>query len=264
MTAQEVVDRIKKNLGIPWNETTYRDTFKAGGPETEVKGIATTFMATLDLLQRAHAAGLNFVITHEPTYWSDADGVKDIAADPIYQFKLDFCTKNNLAVWRFHDHIHAHHPDLIWVGLARALGWSDRETGNQRKFSIPPTTLGGLADDVQRVMKPRALRVVGDPKMKVSTVAVGMGYGMPRLTPDIDVAMGGENPEAGNPFDDTEYALDAAALGIPKGQIILGHAISEEPGMEDCANWLRTFVTEVPIQFVRAGEPFWSPKAGQA
>ena len=264
MTAQEVVDRIKKNLGVPWNETTYRDTFKAGGPETEVKGIATTFMATLDLLQRAHAAGLNFVITHEPTYWSDTDAVKDIAADPIYQFKADFCKKNNLAVWRFHDHIHARHPDLIWVGLARALNWSDRETANQRKFSIPPTTLGGLAADIQRVMKTRALRVVGDPTMKVSTVAVGMGYGMPRLTPDIDVAIGGENPEAGNPFDDTEYVLDAASLGIPKGQIVLGHAISEEPGMEDCANWLRTFVTEVPIQFVRAGEPFWSPKAGQA
>jgi putative NIF3 family GTP cyclohydrolase 1 type 2 len=205
---------------------------------------------------------LNFVITHEPTYWSDADGVKDIAADPIYQFKLDFCQKNKLAVWRFHDHIHAHHPDLIWVGLARALGWTDRETGpNTRKFAIPPTTLGALAADIQGRMKTRALRVVGDPKVKVITVAVGMGYGMPRLTPDIDVAIGGENPETGNPFDDTEYALDAAVLGVNKGQIILGHAISEEPGMEDCANWLRTFVTEVPIQFVRAGEPFWSPRA---
>jgi hypothetical protein len=43
-------------------------------------------------------------------------------------------------------------------------------------------------------------------------------------------------------------------------QIILGHAISEEPGMEDCANWLRTFIPEVPIQFIRAGEPMWSPQ----
>ena len=56
--------------------------------------------------------------------------------------------------------------------------------------------------------------------------------------------------------------LTAAALGKNKGQIILGHAISEEPGIEDCANWLRTFITETPIRFVRASEPFWSPKAG--
>jgi len=264
MTAGEVVERIKKNLGIPWNETTYRDTFKAGGPDTEVKGIATTFMATLDLVQRAHAAGMNFVVSHEPTYWNDKDTITDLTGDPIYKFKADFCARNNIAIWRFHDHIHARKPDLIWVGLARALGWQDCETGpNQRKFAIPPTTLEALAVEVQHRMNARALRVVGDPKMKVSTVAVGMGYGMPRLAPDIDVAMGGENPETGNPLDDTEYALDAAALGLNKGQIILGHAVSEESGMEDCANWMRTFITEVPIQFIRAGEPFWSPKASR-
>jgi hypothetical protein len=42
-------------------------------------------------------------------------------------------------------------------------------------------------------------------------------------------------------------------MGRNEGQIILGHAISEEPGMEDCANWLRTFISEVPIGFVRPG-----------
>jgi putative NIF3 family GTP cyclohydrolase 1 type 2 len=261
MTANEVVERIRKNLGIPWNERTYRDTFKAGNPQTEVKGIATTFMATLDLLQRAHAAGMNFVITHEPTFWSDTDATKDLNGDPIYKFKLDFCERNNMVVWRFHDHAHAHKPDFIWVGLVKALGWEKFETTpGQHRFQLPPTTLGALAAGVKRHMNDRTLRVVGDPQAKVSTVAVGMGYGMPRLTPDLDVAIGGENPEAGGAFDDTEYARDAAVLGKGKGQIILGHAISEEPGMEDFAIWLRTFVPEVPIQLIRAGEPFWSPK----
>ena len=32
MTANDVVERIKKNLGIPWNETTYRDVFHIGDP----------------------------------------------------------------------------------------------------------------------------------------------------------------------------------------------------------------------------------------
>jgi putative NIF3 family GTP cyclohydrolase 1 type 2 len=263
MTALDVVDRIKKNLGVPWNDQTTRDTFKAGGPDSEVKGIATTFMATLDMLQRAHAAGLNMVVTHEPTFWNDQDKVQDLANDPTYKFKADFCAKNKMVVWRFHDHIHARRPDLIWVGLARALGWTDRPAGpNQRSFTLPPTTLSALAADVKQHMGARALRVVGDPNAKVSTVAVGMGYSMPRVSAEIDVVMGGENPEAGGVFDDTEYVLDAAVFGKNKGQIILGHAISEEPGMEDCARWLRTFITEVPIQFIRAGEPFWSPKAG--
>jgi hypothetical protein len=47
-------------------------------------------------------------------------------------------------------------------------------------------------------------------------------------------------------------------LGIPKGQIILGHVVSEEPGMEDCARWLETFITGVPIRFIPAGEPYWT------
>lgn len=260
MTANEVVERIKKNLGIPWNEKTYRDTFKVGDPDAEVKGIATTFMATLDLLQRAQAAGMNFVISHEPTFWNDADAVKDFTDDAVYRFKVDFCRRNDMAVWRFHDHIHAHQPDLIWVGLARALGWHER-TGAPHQFTFPPTTLGALATDIQRRMSVRALRVVGDPNAKVSSAAAGMGYSIPRVTPDVDVVIGGENPETGGTFDDTEYVLDAAFLGRNKGQIILGHEVSEEPGMEDCANWLRTFIPEVPIRFIRAGEPYWSPKA---
>ncbi|MGO9260897.1 MAG: Nif3-like dinuclear metal center hexameric protein [Bryobacteraceae bacterium] len=261
MTANEVVERIKKNLGVPWNERTYRDTFKAGSPDAEVKGIATTFMSTLDQLQRSHAAGMNMVVTHEPTFWSDTDTVTDLTGDPIYQFKVDFCDRNHMVVWRFHDHWHARRPDMEWVGLARALGWEGRETGpNQHRYTLLPTTLGALAADVQRHMNARALRVVGDPNAKISTIALGVGYNIPRISPDVDVVMGGESPEAGGALDDTEYVLDAAALGMHKGQIILGHSVSEEPGMEDCATWLRTFITEVPIQWIRAGEPFWSPK----
>ena len=42
--------------------------------------------------------------------------------------------------------------------------------------------------------------------------------------------------------------------------IILGHDMSEEWGMEECARWLKTFITEVPVEFMPAGEPFWTPK----
>src|SRR5438309_713805 len=41
LTAGEVVERIKKNLGIPWRDQTYRDTFKFGGPETPLGQLAT-------------------------------------------------------------------------------------------------------------------------------------------------------------------------------------------------------------------------------
>jgi hypothetical protein len=52
MTAQQVIERIQKNVGVPWRSDTV-DTFKIGKPETVVKGIATSFSATLDVCQRA-------------------------------------------------------------------------------------------------------------------------------------------------------------------------------------------------------------------
>ena len=49
-------------------------------------------------------------------------------------------------------------------------------------------------------------------------------------------------------------------LGIPKGWIMLGHAVSEEAGMLEMAQWIKVFVPEVAVQLVKAGEPFWAPK----
>ncbi|SPF41129.1 hypothetical protein SBA4_2650004 [Candidatus Sulfopaludibacter sp. SbA4] len=41
LTAGRVIERIRKNAGVPWGTETV-DTFKAGGPDTRVRGIATT------------------------------------------------------------------------------------------------------------------------------------------------------------------------------------------------------------------------------
>jgi hypothetical protein len=69
------------------------------------------------------------------------------------------------------------------------------------------------------------------------------------------VAIGGEASESGG---NAEFAMDASAAGRPRGMIALGHLMSEDHGMKEVADWLRTFVTEVPIEFIPAGEPFSS------
>lgn len=68
MTAGEVVERIKGRVGIPWMTETV-DRIVAGAPAVRVKGIATTMMATLEVIQRAVAVGRNMIVTHEPTFW---------------------------------------------------------------------------------------------------------------------------------------------------------------------------------------------------
>ena len=104
--------------------------------------------------------------------------------------------------------------------------------------------------------------MIGDPRLPVRNVVYGPGFNslqgaMRSLArPNVDVLIVGESRE----WEGIEYAQDAIAAGQKKGLIALGHAISEEPGMKECAAWLKTFVTEVPIEFVPAGEPFWTPR----
>jgi len=259
MTAREVVELIKKNSDAPFNERSYRDTFKAGNPDTTVKGIAVTMMTTFGMLKRAHAAGLNMVVTHEDTFWNDRDDTKDLTENPLYKLKTDFIAKNDMVVWRDHDNMHAMKPDYTVVGEVRSVGVKGGEDAVMapRIRTIPETTLGEFASQVKRLTGARALRCVGDPKAKVSKILIGPGYATPRMTLEADVVIGGEQQEADGSSDNVEYVLDATSLGMPKGIIMLGHVMSEEPGMEDFANWMKTFIHDVPIQFVPAGEPFW-------
>jgi putative NIF3 family GTP cyclohydrolase 1 type 2 len=263
MTAGEVIDRIKKNVGVAWRDTTYRDTFKAGGPGTVVTGIATTVFASFEMIQRAVAAGLNMIVPHEVTFWNDRDDITVVSADPLYTQKLDFLRKHNVVIFRMHDHMHDQRPDFLYVGSARELGLEARyETApGSHRFTVPETTLGALAADVQKRIGVRALRVVGDPNARVRRIQLGVGYATPAInSPDIDVVISGEQQEVDGFLDSPEYVLDAAALGIAKGWIMLGHAVSEEAGMLEMADWIRGFVPEVPVQLVKAGEPFWAPR----
>ncbi len=52
--------------------------------------------------------------------------------------------------------------------------------------------------------------------------------------------MSGEQQESDGFLDSPSYVLDAMTLGIPKGWIMLGHAVSEEQGMLEMAQWIKT------------------------
>lgn len=262
VTAKEVIERIQKNVGVSWRQSTV-DTFKAGNPDTVVTGIATTFMATFEVLERAAASGKNLIITHEPTFYNHLDKTDWLAKDPVYAAKQAFIEKHNLVVWRFHDHWHMRNPDGIMVGITKALGWEKfRLSPNGPFYALPETTLGALASEVKDRLNIRTLRVIGDPAMKVSKVGFSPGASGPQghiemlRRDDVQAVLIGEVPE----WESIAYVRDAAAEGRHKAMVILGHVPSEEAGMNECAQWLKTFVPEVPVEFIPAGEPFWTPK----
>jgi putative NIF3 family GTP cyclohydrolase 1 type 2 len=261
LTAGQVIERIKANVGIPWQAQTV-DNIIAGTAETPVKGIATTMMATLDVIQRAAASGKNMVITHEPTFYSHQDQTEQLQQDPTYKFKLDFLNRNNMVVFHFHDHWHRRTPDGINAGMAQELGWEkNADPENPRIFTFSGTPLAQFAKEMETKLKIRTMRVLGDPKLPVKRVIVSWGYasqtpGIPHFArPDVDVMVVGETRE----WEVVEYAQDAISAGQKKGLIVLGHVLSEQAGMKLCAEWLKGFIKEVPIEFVPATEPFWHP-----
>lgn len=264
LTVRQAIDRIKKESGVPWTAPTV-DTIKAGNVDARVTGIAVTMMATLDVLQRAAAAGKNLVITHEPTFYNHLDNTIDLEnqSDAVLLAKQQFIKEHNLIVWRFHDHWHARKPDGILLGMTRALEWqSFQNPKNENLFVIPEVTLNILASGIKEKLKIRALRVVGDPHMRVTKVgflpgAAGSARQIQMLErPDVEALLIGETPE----WETVEYVADAATEGKRKALVILGHIPSEQAGMEECTVWLKTFISEVPIEFIPTAEPFWLPE----
>jgi hypothetical protein len=276
LTAQEIVDRVKQNLGVEWKAETV-DTFKAGDPATPVTAIVTTSVATLGVLQRAVRAGANLVITCGPTYYGRADtpvppprrgaGPADqgpaviSAPDPVFAAKDDFIEKNRLVVWRFSDHWRLRKPDPLAQGLVDRLGWSrHRIADDPTRVSIPAISLEALASEIKRKLNARGgIRVVGELQTRVRTIALLPGttpiQASLKALPGVDVVLAGEVRE----WESVEYARDTVTAGGKKGLVLLGRILSEEAGMNVCAAWLKTIVPELATTWIPVGDPYWRP-----
>lgn len=277
LTVALVMDRIRQNIGVAWKEPTI-DGVKAGDGNASVSGIAVTAMATMDVLARAVREKTNLIVSLEPVYFSHNDGpptpnpqaaggrgggrgAGGIAADdPVFLAKKDFIAKNGLAVIRLSDHWRARTPDPFALGLAHTMNWTRYRAGSDTRYDIPGATIGTLADDLANKLNVRAgIRVVGDPQAKVSRIGVLPGVSAlaasVKLLPECDVIVAGETRE----WESVEYAQDAVAAGQKKGMIMLGRVVSEEPGMNLCADWVKTLLPDVPVRWFSSGDPYWRP-----
>jgi putative NIF3 family GTP cyclohydrolase 1 type 2 len=257
LTANEVVNLIKKQVNCKWNEKTV-DTFKAGNPDTRVTGIVCTFMATMDVLYKAVSMNCNFIITHEPVFYNHLDETSQFGNDPVVAAKQKYIKDHGLVIWRFHDHIHAMNPDGIMEGIIKKLGWESYKTGDPNIFKLPETTVKELALNLNNKFSRATVRIIGDPSLKVSNVAYAAGapgymsHVLLLEKDNVDVVVGGEVPE----WESISYVRDASSQGANKAMILIGHVNSEEAGMKYCSEWLSGFFKDIPILFIPAGDSF--------
>ncbi|QHS52058.1 Nif3-like dinuclear metal center hexameric protein [Edaphobacter sp. 12200R-103] len=282
ITAGQIVDRIKKEIGPNWNVDTV-DTFKAGDPSTAVTGIVTTALPSLRVMEEAVKSGANFIITCEPTFFSKADKptppvrrmgqlhrdtppVTSNASpppDPVFSAKDSFIEKHKLVVWRFSDHWRFHKPDPFSQGLAATLGWSKFiDTNDPKQITIPETSLVALVSHVKKSLHARGgMRIVGNPQQRIRKIALLPGttpiQASIEVLPGVDAIIAGEVRE----WESVEYVRDTLALGGKKSLTLVGRILSEDPGMQVCAQWLETIVPEVKTRWISAGDPYWRPIA---
>jgi putative NIF3 family GTP cyclohydrolase 1 type 2 len=101
--------------------------------------------------------------------------------------------------------------------------------------------------------------VVGDPQLRVREVALLPGSTSIEASiaalPGVDAIIAGEVRE----WEAVEYVRDTNDLGGRKALILTGRIVSEDPGMQLCAQWLKTIVPEVASTWISAGDPYWRP-----
>lgn len=281
ITAAQVVDRVKTNIGIEWSADTV-DGFKAGDPATTVTGIVTTSLASLDILAKAVKTGANMIITSEPTFFAKTDSTTPPVRrfpgapapapntpslhDAVFSAKADFIREHNLVVWRFSEHWRRYKTDPFTKGLAGALGWTKPATtldnATAGRFTIPATSLDALASYVKKTLNARGgMRVIGNPALPIKAVALLPGTSAIQASiaalPSVDVIVAGEVRE----WETVEYVRDTVDLGGKKSLILVGRILSEGPGMQLCASWLKSIVPEVPATSILTADPYWRPNA---
>lgn len=275
MTVKEIIDGIILKTGVePLPKDKTCDQLMTGSYDMEVTKVVTTFMATVDVIKKAVKIGANFIITHEPTWFTGGDRTDWVESDPVYREKKKLIEDNHIAIWRFHDHMHMAEEDGIYRGFDEEFGWRNYRmevpadsTDFMDRFGgcyqIPATTIKELSTYFREKLSLDVIQIIGNPDMKVKRVGVLVGGGslglgieeMPmRLirSRNLDLIIAGDILEWTLPA----YIRDAMQLGMNRGLLVLGHERSEEWGMKYLGDWMKSFVGELEVIFIDSEDPF--------
>jgi putative NIF3 family GTP cyclohydrolase 1 type 2 len=258
LTVRQVIDLITKEIpGAPFKETV--DTIKAGKGDTIVTGVVTTMFATIPVIKKTIDLKANFIIAHEPTFYNHLDETAWLEKDKVWNYKIELLNKNNIAVWRCHDYIHSLRPDGVLMGVLTALGWSSYYNPEKPQIvNIPSASLKEIVSLSKEKLGIANLRVIGDLAQSCKKIALLPGAAGGKRQIQLlqnefpDVLLCGESPE----WETIEYIRDANAAGIKLALIVLGHSVSEEPGMEWMMNWLKPKIQNIPVTHVASEDPF--------
>lgn len=256
MTIRQAIDRIVADIpGAPFKTTV--DTVKSGNPEQPLKGIVTTMFATDEVIDKTIRQGANFIIAHEPTFYNHLDETDWLEGDAVYGFKKELLENHGIVVWRFHDYWHSFRPDGILMGVLTAMGWDKYyNEGAPEIVTVPVITVGEVVALAKKALGIDKMKMIGDLSAKCQRIVVLPGAAGGRRQISVlrkykpDLLICGEL----NEWETSEYVRDARYQGLKSSLLVLGHAVSEEPGMEALVPWLNARLPGVPVKHIASGD----------
>ena len=249
----------------PWvNRYATVDTVKAGDSLREVQTVGVGWVSCMENLRRAHELGCELFVTHEPTFWEHAASEQQYRNVEPGLSKQRFLDETGMAVLRVHD-VWDNWPKIgirdSWaegLGLTRFL--AQDVTRWHAVYAIEETTLGEFARTVAqrvKVLGQDSVQVIGDPGMRVSRPAVGVGCGGPdtdmiELGADVLIVC----------FDGASYWRTRqrfAERGV--GVITVEHGTSEMWGLENLAGYLRETFSSLAVHYLDLHARPWTAMA---
>lgn len=252
LTAGEVYAFLKSLDGgwVKWDNTV--DTFKAGSPETAVKGIAVAWMPYTHALEKAAGLGCNLFVTHEPTYFNHRDNDPNIFRLPAAAAKRQWIEKNGMAIIRCHD-VWDQYPRIgIPTGWGSILELGEPVEGSGYYYVYDGK--GRTAAEVARHIAARTaafgqpgVQLIGPGEKRVRRVVLGTGAITPlfhfieKLAADMAIC----TDDGFTYWRDGAYAIDA---GFPVA--LVNHPVSEEHPMKLLAGLLAKQFAQVPVHHI--------------
>jgi len=252
MKARELLSYLKSlDTGwVDWDQTV--DTFKSGDQQAEIQGIAVGWMSYTWALQRAVELGCNVFVTHEPTYFDHYDKDERMFTMPGVREKQQFIEQSGLIVLRCHD-LWDQMPGIgipdSWGDLLGLSGAIDGK-GYYRVYNVSGKTALQVAQQVALRTQPFGqgmVQLLGPADKRVTRLGLGTGAITPLLGMihqfHIDLAICTD--DGFTYWRDGAYAID---MGIPV--IVVNHAVSEEAGLMNLVQHLRSRFPEIPVHHI--------------
>lgn len=255
MRAFEIIEWINK--GAQHLDKTC-DTIKSGHPEQEIKKIAVSMFATVDVIKKAQAWKADMLIVHEPTYYNHMDVLYD---DEVTLAKKRLIDQSHMLIYRYHDHMHFRDHDLICEGELHYLNLPGNiektvYVGSYIMHLDEPITAVELAKQMEEKLHIKQVKIAGTRHAKVTKIALCFGTpnGVFELLSDasIEMVITGEAIE----WKHAEYVRDADALGYHKSLLVMGHIGSERDGMRLVAEKLEHAFKDIKTQYFECKEVY--------